>query len=194
MNPLQRFTQLGRRTLAVLAMIVGVAIWALALAIESVLGRFEWHAPAWAQSIGHGLRAVWRVVVAHKAAALKAGGAAALIALVVVGGKAWYDSRPRPIEVTFQVAPPSVTRYEATEAKPYPLVVHFSASAAPLNLVGKEVTAGVSIRPSIAGRWFWDDDRTLRFEPKGDWPVGEQFAVSLDREKFAAPHSRSASR
>ncbi len=40
----------------------------------------------------------------------------------------------------------------------------------------------------MAGQWTWDDDRTLRFQPAADWPIGQQYQVALSKKNFAASH------
>ena len=54
----------------------------------------------------------------------------------------------------------------------------------PLTAVGKPLTRGVSLFPAIRGEWRWQTDSELRFTPRGDWPVGRRFKVTLDREMF----------
>src|SRR6185437_9143886 len=51
------------------------------------------------------------------------------------------------------VTPPGRTPIEG-DGKPLPVVLNFSASAAPLARVGKEAQ-DVTISPAIAGKWIW---------------------------------------
>jgi uncharacterized protein YfaS (alpha-2-macroglobulin family) len=193
MDLLQRLATPVRRIAAAILVVLGVAIWTLSIAIEVLFGQVEWHAPAWLSALRRLLAAAWRWLRAHRRLALQASSAVVIITAALIAGKWWYDSRPHPVEVSFHVTDPPITRYEATGANPSPVTVRFSASTAPLNLVGKEIPAGIAMRPKMAGRWLWDDDRTLRFEPKADWPVGEEYSVDLDHEKLAAPHVLLAS-
>ncbi len=153
-----------------------------------VIGEFRWKAPAWIVTARSGMTASWGWLRTNRARAVQALVAILAIGVIGIAGKHWYDSRPRPIEVKFSVSEPPVTRYDLPQVRPQPMMVHFSASAAPLNLVGKEVPSGVDLSPRLDGRWTWEDDRTLKFEPKTDWPVGETFSVSLAREGFVPPH------
>lgn len=106
----------------------------------------------------------------------------------------WYESRPKPVEVAFTVTAPAVTCYACEPpGQPNPLIVHFASSAAPLEGAGHPVEAkdaGISLSPDLAGQWTWDDDKTLRFQPAADWPVGERYTVELARRRFAAEHVR----
>ena len=58
-----------------------------------------------------------------------------------------------------------------------PLTITFSASAAKIELVGKELTQGVSITPDLKGKWIWSDDTTLVFFPQTDWLPGTGYTV-----------------
>ena len=58
----------------------------------------------------------------------------------------------------------------------------FAESAAPVSMIGKPVTGGVKLSPKIAGEWMWDDEKTLVFRPKIDWPVNEKFEATLDHK------------
>ena len=64
----------------------------------------------------------------------------------------------------------------------------FSASAAPIEKVGKTVAAGIVMRPALKGIWSWTDDRTLKFTPAADWRIGVQVEVRFDVAKAFAPH------
>jgi len=44
------------------------------------------------------------------------------------------------------------------------------------------------MEPALKGTWQWDSDRSLRFQPAEDWPIGTRFNVSLAQHGFAAPH------
>jgi hypothetical protein len=98
---------------------------------------------------------------------------------------------PEPPRITFAAHGPAVTDYEKPDGTPtviiHPVEVKFSASAAPIEHVGKTATIGISIDPALKGIWTWVDDRTLRFMPTTDWPVGAQVSVQFDVKAFA-PH------
>ncbi|HEY5807624.1 MAG TPA: alpha-2-macroglobulin, partial [Povalibacter sp.] len=127
----------------------------------------------------------------------RSGTVALAIVLVLAAGLLtwrWYQGLPKPVEIAFEVSAPAVTCYSCEPpGTPNPLVIRFGASAAPLDRVGHTMDAqhaGLSIRPEVAGQWSWDDDKTLRFQPEHDWPVGTEYTVSFDRKRFAAGHVR----
>lgn len=78
---------------------------------------------------------------------------------------------------------PGLTKLEDV-IKPDPVHIHFSGSAARLDLIGKVVTTGITISPSIEGEWKWVTDDHLVFAPKVDWAVGQEYAVKMDRSLF----------
>ncbi|MFL5236925.1 MAG: alpha-2-macroglobulin [Rhizomicrobium sp.] len=94
--------------------------------------------------------------------------------------------------MTFAAHGPAVTDYERPDGTPtvvvHPVEVRFSASAAPIELVGKPVTRGVAMDPTLKGEWKWTDDRTLRFTPAADWPVGAHVSLQFDVKQAFAPH------
>src|SRR5699024_10866577 len=95
-----------------------------------------------------------------------------------------------PQQVTFSVQPPSVTRYAVDEGQApevHPLRLVFSDSAAAVERVGKTVEAGIAVSPPVEGSWRWQDDRTLRFMPAADWPVGQVYSVQFDKARVFAP-------
>jgi len=86
---------------------------------------------------------------------------------------------PKPARPDVTVLPPSPARPDTTDGtfeKPHPLRIDFSASAAPVDLVGKEAT-GVTIDPPLDGKWSWAGARRLEFQPVQEWPVGQHYSV-----------------
>ncbi len=57
-------------------------------------------------------------------------------------------------------------------------------SVAPIDLIGEQVNAGITLSPSKAGVWQWEDDRTLSFVPETPWPAGQEYGVSFASEVF----------
>ncbi|MBN3791063.1 MG2 domain-containing protein [Burkholderia sp. Ac-20353] len=151
--------------------------------LRPVVGNVSWAAPAW--------MGVTAAVVRRRP--WHAGGAV-LLGVALAYGWHWYKHRPKPPEpetVSFTVKPLAITTYDTDDSgKPkvtvHPLDIVFSRSAAPLELVGKPVERGIEITPALKGVWQWVDDKTLRFTPATDWPVGAhvegRFAV---RDAFA---------
>src|SRR5262249_55278257 len=97
-----------------------------------------------------------------------------------------YEGLPKPVRVSFDVTPPGRTRIEDPDAKPEPVSVRFSASAAPLAGVGKDVRTGIELTPHFEGIWKWSTDQTLTFTPKSDWPVDAEFTVRLAGQALVA--------
>jgi uncharacterized protein YfaS (alpha-2-macroglobulin family) len=159
-------------------------------ALRAAFGNvsFSWSQPEWMKALAAHIRRKPR----HYA-----GGALGTLAAIGVawGGWAWYQSLPRPPEperITFQAPAPAITDYAPADGVHkviiHPLDVKFSASAAPIELVGKTVTKGITMTPALKGAWRWTDDRTLHFVPAQDWPVGAHVAVEFNVRQAFAPH------
>ena len=153
----------------------------LGIGLRPLLGDITWGAPGW-------------VHVVRRHPGRSAGTVVAIIVLAVAGwfGWQWYQHRPRPQQMTFQVTAPGVTYYSQKTPVIRPLVVVFSGSAAPIEQVDKQVSAGISLSPTVKGAWQWTDDHTLTFTPTADWPVGQHYAVRFDAGKLFAPQVRMA--
>ncbi len=126
-----------------------------------------------------------------------AGGAAAILVVFAAGLVAWHwyanrQEAPEQARITIDAQAPAVTDYEQSDGTPavviHPLDVKFSGSAAPIELVGKAVTHGIAMEPALKGTWRWVDDRTLRFTPDADWPVGAHETVRFTLATVFAPH------
>ncbi|MBI2343281.1 MAG: alpha-2-macroglobulin [Deltaproteobacteria bacterium] len=108
--------------------------------------------------------------------------------LLVVGLAAlvthWWTPRPQSTGITVKIAEPGVTAYDK-ELKPDPVRLTFSQSVAPLAAVGKTVGEGIRLTPPMAGTWRWDDDRTLVFRPRDDWPAATAYTVETGPDLFA---------
>ncbi|KWF62832.1 alpha-2-macroglobulin family protein [Burkholderia pseudomultivorans] len=152
--------------------------------LRPLVGDVSWTAPAWL-----GLTAT-----AVRRRPWHAGGAVLLAAALAAGGY-WYKHRPKPPEpatVGFTVKAPAVTAYEVDDSgKPkvtvHPLEVAFAQSAAPIELVGKPAGQGIEMTPALKGAWEWADDKTLRFTPAADWPVGAHVEVRFAVRQTFAP-------
>ena len=161
--------------------------------ISRIFGDFSWSAPAWLRGAGRGALRAGAAVRARPGRF--AGATAMLIALIAGGwfGWRWYQSQPRPIEeppATFTLQAPETTDYEQTPIVVHPLTLTFNRSVAPLALVGKQPSAGIELKPELAGKWTWTSDHELSFAPKDDWPVGQDFDLRFDRKLAFAGHAR----
>lgn len=69
--------------------------------------------------------------------------------------------------------------------KPQPVVLQFSASVAPLSLIGKEAK-DISVAPSITGKWLWVAANRLEFTPNEEWPIDVDYQVNFGTKALAA--------
>jgi uncharacterized protein YfaS (alpha-2-macroglobulin family) len=136
-------------------------------------------------------------------------GGASVLVLAIAGFIGWryYQSLPQPEEperLAVTVAAPLPTDYQHADGTPgitvHPVDITFSGSAAPIELVGKKAGKGLFIRSVIKREWFgdreleplkgewtWVDDKTLRFTPANDWPVGAHLKVTINAKTALAP-------
>ncbi len=156
----------------------------LGLLLRPLLGEVSWAAPGW--------------MLAVRRRPLRSAGILLAAVLLAAGGWFgwhWYKNRPRPPEpqrISWKVVAPAVTDYSKPPIVVSPLELRFSGSAAPIERVGKAVADGIDLRPATKGQWTWVDDRTLRFTPAADWPVGQHYKVRFDVRKAFAPQARMA--
>jgi uncharacterized protein YfaS (alpha-2-macroglobulin family) len=168
--------------------LVWMLVWVplLWLAVK-LFGRVQWQAPAWSGWVAERNR---RVRAAARANPRKAGVtllSALLLAAAGLYGCTLLQARPKPLEVMFAVSSPQRTEIESEDAdarKPKPVLIKFDHSVAPLAKAGKDVLAGVAVTPATAGTWHWNDDKTLSFTPKDDWPAGADYKVDFERSLF----------
>ncbi len=119
---------------------------------------------------------------------------APLLGLVLLGTAGWWFTREVPppadaIRVTLEA--PALTDYRSSPITVIPLRVRFSAPVAPLDAIGTDAgtasaVEGVRLSPEIAGRWTFDDEQTLAFQPAEDWPVGQEFELRIDADDALA--------
>ncbi len=148
----------------------------------------EWRAPAWLRLVGRGLGGVLNWCRWHGVQVLFALAIAAAVWFNLPQLKRWWQGlipdQGAAAELHFKVHEPGRTRIE-DQLPPEPLVVAFSGHAAPLVKVGKVVT-DIEMSPPAAGQWSWSDADHLVFQPKEDWPVGQQYTVKFGRKALAA--------
>ncbi|MBK9161153.1 MAG: alpha-2-macroglobulin [Nitrosomonadales bacterium] len=156
-------------------------IWKVCkLLLVALFGHWQWQSPSWGKFCYRGVLAALQWIKLNPRRFAKFSVIA--ISVLAAGWGAWYGYSliPKPELITLQVIDPPRTQLENDDAKTEPLVIQFSASAAPLDMVGKEAS-GLHISPELEGRWSWRDDQTLIFEPAKDWPVGQTLKVSFKR-------------
>ncbi|HVF15286.1 MAG TPA: alpha-2-macroglobulin [Steroidobacteraceae bacterium] len=165
---------------------------------RALLGDVSWQRPAWWVSSSSVARQGGSSALAKiKANPRVASAVLATVALLIAGswyGWQWYQRQPKPVEVGFTVMPPPVTCYACDPpGPPNPLLVQFAQSAAPLDRVGNKFDpkqGGISMSPVLEGEWTWDDDKTLRFAPSADWPIGQKIEVDFSKRGFVADQVR----
>ena len=168
------------------------------LFLLSLFGEVHWQSPPWLNWLAARLREHARAALVYvRQNPRRAGIAGSLVLLITCAAYAgwrWYQSLPKPVETQFTVQAPEVTCYSCDPPqKPNPILVRFSQSAAPLQVTGKDIdpaSEAVRIAPAMKGVWHWDDDRTLRFQPAQDWPIGTAIHVSFARHGFVPAHVR----
>ncbi len=159
----------------------------LAAFLKRTIGDIAWAPPPWVATL-RAREAELRARAAADPKTFRRNAIIALVGLVVlVTGVQLWRNRPRAVRTDFAVGAPNATDLTVDNPKPEPLRVHFEASVAPLQTVGKVLTTGIEISPELAGTWRWTGDRDLRFDPAEDWPVGKRFTVSFARKEFFAP-------
>lgn len=157
----------------------------------SWIGEFSWKPPPWWVSLeSEGLarissarETVGQWVLENKRFLFIVSLCGAVVVALGIGGYFWYRSRPRPAELSVTLYPPGPTRMEKG-AKPDPLRIHFSNSAAKLEDVGKGIDLGVRITPAIPGKWTWISDREMEYKPSEDWAVGQEYSVRFEASLF----------
>src|SRR6266852_3709747 len=118
--------------------------------LRTIFGQIRWTPPAWLLRADSWLRSRCSRAVNWLAARRASNPAAfwiatfALVAFIVGGyaGWQWYEHLPEPHYLQVSISRPAPTRLEPN-AKPDPLDIQFSGSAARLGAIGKNVTRGI---------------------------------------------------
>jgi uncharacterized protein YfaS (alpha-2-macroglobulin family) len=158
----------------------------------ALFGQVSWRGPQWLQALRQQRAAspgrFWGFIL----------GAIAIIATSSYGYH-WYKSQPRPVLVTAHITAPQITA-NVKNATPDVVGIDFgiesageagvanqafaNQSVAPLKMVGKEITDGITLIPAKAGKWTWESDSHLVFTPTDDWPAGQQYTVHFNKNFF----------
>ena len=188
MDLLRFLAQLPVRLAALTKSLFQIVAAKLGPTLRAAFGDLSWSRPSWMAALAAHIR---------KQPRRYGGGALGLAASIGLawGGWLWYQSLPHPPEpdrITFEAPAPQITDYAPADGTRkiviHPLDVKFSGSAAPIELVGKPVTKGITMTPALKGAWSWTDDRTLHFTPAADWPVGAHIEVEFNLRQAFAPH------
>lgn len=166
--------------------------------LRPLLGEVNWRAPRWVTPLKRSVARLEQGVERHpKKIAL---GVLLLIAAGVAGIYGWHawQNRPKPIEVapltiqqsSAQAVNPEAVDYSAAKPAVQTLTLRFNQSVAPVTQVGKKITEGIRIRPSLAGEWQWQNAWTLVFTPAQPLPMGAGYEVTLKPDTLLAPQIR----
>ena len=158
----------------------------LAIIAARVFGKISWQGPAWPRQLNARRKRLGRKFYY--------GLAAAALLLVIAGiGEYLYSHRLQPVLTTVAIDAPGITP-PAEPLTPDGVTVHFSLdnpyaaksnSAARLDLIGKPVPTGITMKPAMPGEWRWSDDNTLHFAPQKDWPAEQKYTLVFDKSIFA---------
>jgi alpha-2-macroglobulin len=169
----------------------------MAGALRRGLGEVQWTPPPWLQRCCAVTRRLRSTLNGNPRRNGLIAASVLVLGIAAIGAWRWYQSLPKPVEYAVAVANIERTCYECDPpGKPNAAILHFSGSVAPLSDAGKTIDpdkAGFGMRPAFAGEWRWQDDRTLVFAPKADWPLGQVYTVTFERRGFTAPQARLAS-
>lgn len=155
--------------------------------ITSITGRISWSSPPWFDYASQRAKA---------RPGLFASLGLAIVLLIALGiyGYSWYQNLPRPTLVTAHITPPSEAPVEDEEAVPSELIIDFGMekqdgflkqSVAPLSMIGKDVTEGITFTPKFQGIWRWDSGSRLVFTPDKEWPADQPYTIRFNQSVFA---------
>lgn len=108
------------------------------------------------------------------------------VGLLVVFGSAlaflfWLSRQPQPLRIGYTFSVPSGGGVSSVIE---PFSLFFDGSAAPSDMVGKEVASGIEIAPGIPGVWKWEEDNRLSFQPSQAWEIGAKYKVTMQESVF----------
>lgn len=152
-----------------------------------IFGSISWSSPPW-------MRKTHQILRSNSSKVLSC---IAFMSFVIAGSFFIYFKyfSSDPVElITTKIYSPEVTPYD-TQLIPQPLKVAFRSktseswsskrSVAPLEMIDKPIFAGIKMVPELAGEWRWKGDADLVFFPKNDWPAGQVYHISFDKNIFA---------
>jgi len=157
--------------------------------LTSIVGKFSWSPPAWLPRL---------IAILKKNFKLTALVISCCVLSVVL--LRYLDSLPKPIMVTAQIDTIHLTaNYQGAKHSPLNIAFEYDLSTlnedqlkpegdpsvARLDLVGEEITTGITLSPAKKGKWVWLDDRRIEFMPETDWPAGVDYTVSFGRSVFS---------
>lgn len=174
-----------------LLVLLRTILWAM----SPIIGDVNWSIPKWYPR-GKELYLIAKTSIMKYGTAI---GSVIIITIIAYfsGNYAyhWYLNRPKPIDP----APIVINTYYASYSNPAysrsSFDINFnghSRSPAPLELINKTITEGITINPNIDGEWRWSSDKRITFVPTKPWPLGVNYTVKLDGEKLFSEHNKLA--
>lgn len=163
----------------------------IARSLSTLVGDFSWRPPGWLRWLCGNL---WGSVHGHPQRWIFSLLGLGLLTVGGMKGWDWWEAhRPRPkVQVverktTIKLDKPGLAEVDDEGlVTPCPLRLTFSQSAAPLDLIGKDLTEGqVLLSPVTEGTWKWASDKVLTFLPAKDWPAGTNYEVKLQPAALA---------
>jgi hypothetical protein len=170
----------------------GIVREGLGWVFRDMFGTVVWQSPPWYIAARLAVQRAIGWIKANRRLTASVAAGVVILAGAAGGGWWWYVHLPKPVEVAFNVREPARSRIEEKDWKPEPLTVNFQLSVALLAKAGKDIDSGIEMEPRLEGRWFWEGDKRLVFQPKADWPVGQTFSVLLSRKGLLSENVRLA--
>jgi len=173
---------------------------------------FRWTPPAWTKDSNSPFAKAARWMEANPEKAWKNGLTVTGIVALVTVATLWLLNRPEPVPlhppnlITYKITPPALAQDVEGKLVFQPVVVTFSQSAAPANMLPAPNTAGqtpapttpappaippvpegVQLEPSVPGTWKWRSDTMLTFTPTEEWRPGTKFRVLMEPPQLLVP-------
>ncbi|NNS07135.1 alpha-2-macroglobulin [Erwinia sp. JH02] len=170
----------------------------LGLLLRPLLGEINWRGPGWVSPLKAGFARLEQGIDRHPKTIALSVLLLAAAGVASVYGWQWWQNRPKPIDVAplaiqnsrVEVVNPEGIDYTAAKPAVQVLTLRFNQSVAPVTLVGKKVSAGISLKPALAGEWQWQNAWTLIFTPQQPLPMGASYEATLEPDTLLAPQIR----
>jgi alpha-2-macroglobulin len=165
--------------------ILATCITAIATFFHFLFGKLSWNAPPWIKYLH-----------SKAVASPKSFWGKTIVVIVVFTALAyalhWYQHRPQPEQIIAQITPPKIMPNEKG-MRPDDLNINFgmivngslnNKPVAPINLINQTLNQGITMNPSLPGKWTWQSDSHLTFTPEVDWPAGQTFTLTFTKDFF----------